>query len=142
MSYRFRIAGPIEKPKARDVWRLHIKSMSGDADEFNTVVKDFKDLMEMERHLKVIAAFFTLSWNQGCDDELARETMLKVALEQGWDKGQFGDFHYDMVGRDVTYSDVMRRPHKMWVTYFDNVGVEHHVNIMKDGEYINGFQRS
>jgi hypothetical protein len=127
---------PLEPPPIC-IYRLHIKSMSGDADAYNTEILDFKFDLEQPFvptdliiHIKLFMAFFELEWNQGCDEDLVAEGIILRGREL--DILYPIDTYCELVGNDVTCEGIWAKADEMWVTFFDHDGVEHNVEIWID----------
>lgn len=133
MGIKLNIGEVIQKPSLKDTFILHVKSMSGDADEFHTnefySESNGRDRTKrFNRLLEYFVAYSKLGWNEQCD--------LRDGILDHKDLEQFsdvGDDARDLVGTDVTCREYYATPDSIWVTYVDRVGIEHHVDIEVDG---------
>lgn len=133
MEIKLNIGDIIKKPELKDVFILHVRSMSGDADEYHTN-KFYSESNERDRTnrfnrlLEYFATYSKLEWNEQC--------YLRDGVLGHKDLAQFSDVEddvRDLVGIDVTYDEYYARPDSVWVTYVDLVGMEHDVDIVIDG---------
>lgn len=133
MEIKLNIGEVIQKPSLKDTFILHVKSMSGDADEFHTDKFYSKSngrdrTNRFNRILEYFVAYSRLDWNEQCN--------LRDGILDHKDLEQFsdvGDDVRDLVGTDVTWREYYATPDSIWVTYVDLIGMEHHVDIVIDG---------
>jgi len=119
----FKIAGPKRIPKGpKNVFRLKVSAMSGDADHYETNVWD----VEPERKKAIELAIGLCDWAN--KDWPNRDSILDRINEIQKDhKVNL----YSLVGRDTTCYDYICRPSLKELTWFDENGVEHLVNIKR-----------
>ena len=131
MEIKLNIGEPIQKPDRRDTFILHVKSMSGDADEFHTNtlrVKTEEGPFRINALLGYFVEYSKLDWNTQCD--------LTLGLLKNKELQRFSDIEDDLrelIGRDVCYDGDYASPDSVCVTYVDSENIEHHVDIQIDG---------
>lgn len=127
MDIELYIGEVIQKPSLKNTFILHVKSMSGDADEFHTNELHFEiseGTATLNRFLEYFVEYSKLDWNAQC--YLCDGVLQHQSLER------FSDIEDDLnelVGGDVTCDEGYARPDSVWVTYMDFVGLEHNVDI-------------
>ncbi len=131
-------------PNPTKTWRLHIEAMSGDADEFKTLTKDFKhDDTVFEVYLNMCLHYFNDKFNKYDDsfnkilkryekDILKNGTAAQKAICVDPKDEYSEDLVYtytDLIGTDVTNPERNRALQKIWVTWFDESGREFEVKF-------------
>jgi hypothetical protein len=116
----------VPKKNPVDTYRLHVRSMSGDADAYNTHTIDFDTALEVVKHVQLFDGFFELSWNEACDEDIVIEAIEKRGKELDFEFAL--DFYQDMVGNDITNHN-MASPSELWATWFDENAREHKMTI-------------
>lgn len=127
--YEFEVGPVIATKKLKSNWRLHVRAMSGDADHYEHITNDFSDVDKLSKHFALLDAYCRLSWNAGCHEKSVKIAIRSAAelVELSPDKAM--DWYSDFVGRDITCNDYYASPDRVWITYFDEDGVEHNVTI-------------
>ena len=132
MEIKLNIGEVIQKPSLKDTFILHVKSMSGDADEFHTNEMHFgrdEEAPWINVFLDYFVRYSKLEWSEQCD--------LRAGVLNSRELESFGDIEdglLDLVGSDVTSDGQWyARPDSIWVTYVDSDGLEHDVDIEIDG---------
>jgi len=110
------------KNKPTSCFELLVTSMHGDADLYTTQ-SDFSDTEEeLIPKLKVLEAFFNLSWNAGCDNR----TVVKAIEAVDFPDGDARDFYGDIVGYDKrSDSGDYASPESIKLFWYDASGVKH-----------------
>lgn len=130
MTYNFEIGPEVEKKKTPKLkWRLHVRAMSGDADHYEHKTSTFNSVAELEKYFSLVDAFCRLSWNAGCDDKAVRYAVKVAAKLVNLNSDEAWDWYTDFIGYDVTSDGHLASPDNVWVTYFDEHGLEHDVTI-------------
>jgi hypothetical protein len=130
MDFIIEKAIPAEKAP-KDIYRLHVVGMSGDADHYETNTRDFSDMQEPK--MRKIIAIMIAGFQTHClyNDKLQDEAIEKAA--EGTDIKYPTDVYTDMVGYDITNDGQTRcSPDEMYVTWFNCFGTEHKVAIELD----------
>jgi hypothetical protein len=131
---QFEIGKPVEQKKnPTNVWRLHVRTMHGDADHYETVVTDYSPsntssdyAHQGERGLLLsIAIIKALKENKYARniDDILDEAAKPFGFEY------WSDIVCDSIGRDITHDEVWASPQDWYVTWFDEKGIEHKVSI-------------
>lgn len=116
----------VESPKMK--WRLRVTTMHGDADHYEKIKMDFSELSHksrcrLELYLKMLEAFFKLSWNEGCEQSAVLSAIMSAT---GLADGPASDMWYELVGYDITYGGGQwATPDKVELTFFDDKGIEY-----------------
>lgn len=115
-------------------WRLTTKVMSGDADHYEDKVIDFyseepAQLKELNLYLNMLKAFFSLSWNQGCNQDRIRSEVEKAGEACGYEPDLAYTYYSDYVGPDITWNENRARPDKTKLTWFDENRIEHETKL-------------
>lgn len=127
--YEFNVGPVIATKKPKSTWCLHVRAMSGDADHYEHNTSHFKNVEDLSKHFSLLDAFCRLGWNAGCDEKIVNKTIKTAAEAVKLDVEEAMDWYSEFVGHDVTYDEYRARPDRVWVTYFDETGVEHNVTI-------------
>lgn len=138
MIETFKIGSPVVKESnPTNAYRLHIEVMHGDADHYETVIRDYilkpnKDIGEqgkddLELILAMLKAFFSLSWNDGCDNDKINEAITEAAKPFNIEFPT--DIYGELIPNDITYVEVRARPMNVKLTYFNENGIEHEVEM-------------
>ena len=128
---------PEENP--RNIYRLHVVGMSGDADHYETNIRDFKNIDDMLPTFRMmIRAMQTY--------RLYDEKALDMAIEMEGEKLPDPECDYqpyaldvysELVGYDVTNDGQTRcKPDEMYITWFNDFGVEHKISIVSTGKEV------
>ena len=128
-NYEFNIGPTLATKKPKSTWRLHVRAMSGDADHYEHNTSDFSNVEELSKHFSLLDAFCRLNWNAGCEEKTVNKAVHSAAELVKLDVEEAMDWYSEFVGHDVTYDEYRARPDRVWVTYFDESGVEHSVTI-------------
>ena len=126
---KFIVSKAVEKKSHEtNCYELHVTSMSGDADHYETNTRCFTDLTGelkvLEEYLKFFDAFCQLDWNTQCDLQDGRlfdRFLLGLKLDL------CSDALCDLIGDDITTREFMASPDEIWVTYWDGAGIEYEV---------------
>ena len=125
MINEIKIGSPIKKIYPKNKYRLHTSVMHGDADLYETHTVDL-DKDGAILYWNLFSAYFEYGFNH----KYVPEDDIRIVLDQrckelGID-GDSWDYCYDIIGTDVTTdAQYLARLEKMWLTYFDEQGVEH-----------------
>lgn len=122
---------------------FHLRAMFGDADGYAENSFAFDPTDENARDLaykviRLVEAYGAEDWNTQCD----------IACDRTWEKlheEAFGepvdsrviDRISDLCGHDMMY-DQMGAPDRWHLTYFDDKGIEHRVELTVDGKPFKG----
>ena len=133
------------KNKPKNVYRVKVKFMHGDADGETTKSADFpasKDYVRedyepsIDEVLTYLKAFFDLPWNAGCDFCMGRRgKKAEVLHAAGLDDDAIARCEEDFLWEGDITSDhqYQARPDSVNITYFDHNGVEHAVQAFVKG---------
>ncbi len=137
MFEQLKIGEPVTRKVRRKVWRLHVKSMHGDADAYTTTKQDYLETPDVDKYeygttelshiLYVLKGIFGLSANQqrkhGDVDRLIAEAYEKYPTVERND-----DLLCDVLPSDqFSNGSYYARIEELWITYFDENGIEHDV---------------
>lgn len=122
-----------EKERIKNKYVFHIKVMHGDADlnEVHTVKLDNEETAL--EYWNLFSFWFDLGFNKcyGADDDEIMEAFSNRAMELGI-KGDVSDTYFEVVGNDITSGgNYYARPEGMWLTYFDENGIEYEIDEPK-----------
>ena len=116
------IGKPVVQEKTpKDIFRMHVKVMHGDADMYTTKIWDVerKDLVELYGTLYMFLRYFALCHNSACDEHRVEE-----AIGKDWH-----DTFSNLVGGDVTCESRWAMAEEVKITYFSPEGIESDVII-------------
>lgn len=124
------------EPNPRNVLRLHVVGMSGDADHYETNTRDYKNVEEMLPAFRMMIRGFQTA-------RLYDEKALNEAIEEEGDRLDEGhsdpkykayamDVYSELVGYDVTSEGMLCMPERMYVTWFNDYGEEYAMTILLD----------
>lgn len=121
----------IKNPKNKFV--LHLKTEHGDADhdEIQTFTWDREVAI---KYWNLLSVYFDNGFNGMWVGGVEIEEKIKSVVE---DRGRgIGlvdpwEAYSELVGYDITYTDVRARPTCLWLTYFDENGIEYEVDEPK-----------
>lgn len=144
MEFDLVVATPVVKKQPKNLYRIDVEFMHGDADGETHVKFDFNGTNPNEREdewdptmdevLTYLAAFFSLEWNAGCDfcqeGAVKEETLAKFGLDEDA-RGRIEEA--GMWEGDITCEGYQARPMNAKVTYFNEFGVEHQVEVFEKG---------
>jgi len=138
-SLIFRKGALIEKETKKNIWVIHFWNMSGDADHYE---EEKLELEDTSKFLEYIIIYATRWLCNGTFDIYNDSEILAAAdakgIELGMDSGDGWDLYMDLTGPDVTNDQCQATPDSCWITYFDEHGYEHLVEIV-NGDKV--FQR-
>ena len=157
MSIRCVVGEALADQRRTDVFILHARSMSGDADAYRTETHEFDNsaqgLKELEERLALVLAVSRLTWNDGCDNVKVADAVRRCATERKLTTltpDEAVEWFSDLMGRDSTTVDSAEqydaRLDHVWVTYVRPDHVEFSVFIHlgeQDGDAVlkNGIHR-
>lgn len=126
----FTIGEPIQKPEIKNVFRVNIRWMSGDADHFEWISSDFP-LKNLDYFVKILTFYMTLEEGYWRNEDTIEKLMMALGVCNNRDEC-WGTV-YDLVPRDVTGGDdyYPAAIRDMKVTFFDESGVERSVKLKK-----------
>lgn len=138
MIETFKIGSPVVKESnPTNAYRLHIEVMHGDGDHYETVIRNHyvkpneenyeQGIDDLELILAMLKAFFSLSWNDGCDYEKVNEAITEAAKPFNIEFPT--DIYGELIPRDITCTDYRARPMNVKLTYFNKDGIEHEVEM-------------
>lgn len=144
MEFDLVVGNRIEKEVPKNIYRVDVEFMHGDADGETHVTFDFNGSNPNEREaeweptldevLSYLVAFFSLEWNAGCDfcreGKVKERTLLKFGIDE--DARERVE-EAGMWEHDITCEEYQARPANAKVTYFDEYGVEHDVDFFEKG---------
>jgi len=117
----------IQNPKNKLV--LHLKTEHGDADhdELQTFIWDREVAI---KYWNLLSVYFDYGFDKGCVEE---KDIKLVVEDRGRDIGlvEAWEAYSELVGYDITYTDMRARPHCLWLTYFNENGIEYEVDEPK-----------
>jgi len=114
--------------------RLHVVGMSGDADHFETNTRDYDTVEQMLPAFRMMIRGFQTAG-------LYDKKVLEMAIEMEGERLDEGnpdykpyaqDIYSELVGYDVTCEGERCMPDRMYVTWFNDFGVEHELTILLD----------
>lgn len=120
-------------------YRLHVKSMSGDADLYQTATRDIRSEEELEKLILLFDAFFDLDHNSQCDYNSVVSAIEEKGEELGFEYPT--DEYGDLTGYDVIYQGNFAKPNIIWVTWFNEYGEEYEVSFDYKGERVTKIAR-
>jgi len=129
----------IPEDNPRNIYRLHVVGMSGDADHYETNTRDFKNIDHMLPTFHMMVRGFQLARFR---DKKALEIAIEMEGERLADefcdyKPYAMDIYSELVGYDVTCDDKLCMPDRMYITWFNDLGIEHKISIISDdGEVV------
>ena len=142
MEFDLVVVKQISKPKVKNIYRVVVEFMHGDADGTTYVTFDFpadrpnSGVEEWEPGLNELLtylhAFFSLHHNAGCDFRMRSKFRKDVLNKAGLD-----DMAIDRVEEagmwegDITCEGYMAAPEAVTITYFNDFGVEHSVKAFE-----------
>lgn len=133
----FRKGSLIEKELKKNIWVMHFWNMSGDADHYEEVKIDLKDTSKFLEYIMIYATRWLNPADQYNDTNILNHADVK-GVELGLEKDDGFDMYQDLVGWDVTNEGSLASPDECWITYFDENGYEHLVEIINNDKV---FQR-
>jgi hypothetical protein len=141
MNIDFVVKKPVSVKHPKNKYRLTVKVMHGDADQFENKHQDFAGIEDLRNYVALFAAFFKLSWNAACDKKTVMQAVRKASVGHWNSPDEAWEAYYDFVGPDVTCDDYLASPHKMFITYFDKDGIEYKVDMDFDGAVVSEINR-
>jgi hypothetical protein len=128
-------AVPAPEDNPRNVFRLHVVGMSGDADHYETNTRDYDNLPAMMPVFRMMCRGFQTA-------RLYDNKALEIAIEMEGERLDDGnpdykpyaqDLYSELVGYDITNGGVTKcMPDKMYVRYFNEFGIEHEIQMVLD----------
>lgn len=104
------------------VFELVVTSMHGDGDLYTTESSFSDNEEELLPKLKVLEAFFNLSWNAGCDNN----TVIAAIKAVDFPDGDALDFYSDIVGYEkLNDSGYFASPDSIELFWYNASGVKH-----------------
>jgi len=124
---------PKENP--RNVFRLYVVGMSGDADHYETNTRDYDNVPQMMPAFRMMCRGFETA-------QYYDEKVLEIAINMEGERLDDGnpdykpyaeDIYSELVGYDVTNDGQTKcMPDKMYVRYFNDFGIEHEISMLLD----------
>lgn len=123
----FEIGEPVVKPTIKDVFRINVSFMHGDADHYSDETFDFPT-SDLDTFLKFLKLYQNLKGGYWGDDTV-QELIQTLGIANNGD--DIWEVMLDYVPRDVTGGDDYYPAHvrNISVTYFDSSGVEREVKL-------------
>jgi len=115
-----------------NTYRLHVVGMSGDADHYETNTCDYDSIEEMLPVFNMMIRGFQAA--RYYDSKVLVEALEQEGEQIGDGKhaSYARDIYSGLVGYDVTREGELCMPDMMYVTWFNDFGVEHEVSIILD----------
>lgn len=138
----FRKGAPLEKALKKNTWVMHFRNMHGDADHYEEEILEIQEtdapISDFYKILHNIIIYAT-RWFMNETDKYEDVKILAAAdvkgIELGMNPGDGHDLYMDITGPDITSEGQYQAiPDECWITYFDIIGIEHAVEIVKDGK--------
>lgn len=135
------IAEPVEVPVVLNKYRLTIDFMSGDGDSYDEQKWDYERLEDLELVLNVLDTYNSLSWNEQCDINQNEHWYDLAGFKFHWrdDRSKltpqqqaFVEFAESVPSDVQSDGDWQASPNTWSVTYFDDKGKEHYVNVINE----------
>lgn len=125
----FTIGDPIKKPEIKNVFRIRVRFMSGDADHYEWNTYDFP-LKDLDFFTKILTLYMNLRDGYWREEGYIMKLMTTLGLCNG-NNDDCWELMYDYINRDVTvkpfyYPAAVR---DLQVTFFDESGVERSVSL-------------
>lgn len=126
----------IPETNPKNIYRLHVVGMSGDADHYKINIRDFKNIDHMLPTFRMMIRGFKAA-------RLYDEKALEIAIEMEGERlnDEFSDYkpyamdlYSELVGWDVTNDGQTRcLPDEMYITWFNDFGTEHKIALLPTG---------
>ena len=127
----FRKGALIEKSLKKNVWILHFMNMSGDGDHYEEETIEEIDYADIIGNIIIYATRWTMTGDIYNDNKILEAADAK-GIELGMKPGVGHDLYMDITGPDVTTDGQYQAvPDECWITWFDEDGYEHVVEIVK-----------
>ena len=144
MEFDLLVEKKVSKPKVKDIYRVKVEFMHGDADGTTYKTFDFPSEFPnlsveewdptLNELLTYLTAFFSLEHNAGCDFTSGGKFKKKVLNDAGLDDDAIDRVEEaGMWEHDITCEDRMARPEAVTISYFNGLGVEHKVKVLEKG---------
>lgn len=137
----YEIGDAIKHPVVKNKYRLNISFMSGDGDHSERERWDYDSLDQLDLILNVLDAYNKLSWNEQCDINQSEHWYKLAGFTYSWRDDEskltpqqlaFVRFA-EGVPSDVQSDGDWQAAPEIWsVTYFDDQGTEHYVNVTNE----------
>jgi len=131
-SLIFKKSARIENDVKKNKWVMHFWNMSGDADNYEEDKVEFDNTSKLLEYLIIYSTRWLNPADQYDDTKILAAADAK-GIELGMESGDGYDLYQDIVGYDITSQGSLASPEECWVTYFDEFGYEHMVEIINDG---------
>lgn len=120
--------------KPRNVYVLHVRSMSGDADSYRAreEIFEFVKIDELKNKIRICIAICNLPWNSGCSDITVEHTLRSLNIAS-LTTDEVVEWYSDMVGYDAI-GNCQATLDRFWVTFTDNDGIDFEVEIALSDE--------
>lgn len=144
MEFDLLVEKKIGKPKVKDIYRVKVEFMHGDADgttyatfdfpsEFPNLKVDNWDI-SMDELLTYLSAFFSLHHNAAITFTEGGDFKKEVLNKAGLDDNTIGNIDESgMWEGDITCEGRQAFPEAVTITYFNGLGVEHKVKVLEKG---------
>lgn len=124
----FKIGALIKKELKKNKWVMHFTNMSGDGDHYEEETFDLEDSSKLLNYLIIYATRWIMTGDRYNDNKILQAAEA-LASELGM-KENGHDLYMDLTGPDITNEQRQAVPDEYWVTYFDENGYEHYVEIV------------
>ena len=130
-SITFRKSARVEKDVKKNKWIMHFRNMSGDGDHYEEEKIELDDTSKFLDYIIIYATRWIMTGDIYNDSEILATAETK-AVELGMKENGY-DLYMDLTGPDITNEQCQATPEECWITYFDEFGYEHMVEIINDG---------
>lgn len=128
----------IDKSNPINIFQVHIKSMHGDGDHYSESKIDVDNVNDVIKYLILFAARWTMIGDQYNNSEVLKAAEEK-AIELKLDSNGH-DLWLTYVGSDITNEQICAAPDELWVTYFNNTGIEFEYQVNFNGKELSRLQ--
>lgn len=115
-----------------NIYRIHIKSMHGDADAYTEQQEQVVEVEEVINYIKFLSTVWTMTGDEYNDNEV-RKAVREAAVELNY-KAHGEDLFMDLVEMDQTRTEGYAAVDEIWITYFNLDGIEFKVDIDLGGK--------
>jgi len=127
-SLIFRKGALIEKELKKNIWVMHFRNMSGDGDHYEVETLHIKESGDLLNNIIIYATRWIMTGDIYNDNEILKAAEVKAAELKMKENGH--DLYMDLTGPDVTNDQYQASPQECWISYFDQHGYEHMVEIV------------
>jgi len=131
----FRKGAQLENNVKKNKWVMHFWNMSGDADHYEEEKLELESTLKFLDYIMIYATHWLMNERDRYDNDKVLAAADAKGVELGMDPGDAHDLYSDLAGYDVqSDGQFLASPEECWITYFDEHGVEHQVEIVNDGK--------